>query len=79
MLTWTKKAGNKIKLYPLYLFPAFLPIVTPGNQAQVIYVCKSYYVSDNEKLNFELSDRLNKTKMEITIPGKKYGEEEARF
>lgn len=78
MLTWTKKAGNKIKLYPVYLYPAFLPIITPGNQAQVIYVCKSYYISDNEKLNFELSDRLNKTKIEITIPGKKYGEEDAR-
>ncbi|MGB4845300.1 MAG: hypothetical protein WBP16_12610 [Ferruginibacter sp.] len=79
MLTWTKRSGNKIKLYPVYLYPAFLPIITPGNQAQIIYVCKSYYITDNEKLSFELSDRLNKTKMEITIPGKKYNEEEARF
>jgi len=79
MLTWTKRAGNKIKLYPMYLYPAFLPIITPGNQAQVIYVCKSYYISDNEKLTFELNDRLNKTKIEINIPGKKYGEEEERF
>lgn len=79
MLTWTKRAGNKIKLYPVYLYPAFLPIITPGNQAFVIYVCKSYYIGENEKLNFELNDRLNKTKIEITIPGKKYGEEEERF
>jgi len=79
MLTWTKRSGNKIKLYPVYLFPAFLPIVTPGNQAVVIYVCKSYFINDNEKLNFEMSDRLNKIKLEIDISAKKYNEEEARY
>lgn len=79
MLTWTKRSGNKIKLYPVYLYPAFLPIITPGNQAQVIYVCKSYYINDSEKLNFELTDRLNKTKIDITISGKKYNEEETRY
>ena len=79
MLTWTKKSGNRIKLYPIYLYPAFLPILTPDNQAVLIYVCKSYYISDNEKLNFELNDRLNKVKLEITIPGTKYIAEEGRF
>lgn len=78
MVTWTKRSGSKIKLYPVYLFPAFLPIVTPGNEATVIYVCKSYYINDSEKLSFEMSDRLNKIKLEIDIPGKKYNEEEAR-
>ncbi len=79
MLTWTKRSGNRIKLYPVYLFPAFLPIVTPGNEAVVIYVCKSYYINDTEKLNFELSDRLNKVKLGIDIPGTKYNEEEGRY
>jgi hypothetical protein len=78
MVTWTKRSGNKIKLYPVYLFPAFLPIITPGNEAAIIYVCKSYYINDNEKLSFELNDRLNKVKLEIDIPGKKYNEEEGR-
>ena len=78
MVTWTKRSGNKIKLYPVYLFPAFLPIITPGNEAVVVYVCKSYYINDNEKLSFELNDRLNKVKLEIDIPGKKYNEEEGR-
>jgi hypothetical protein len=78
MLTWTKRAGNRIKLYPLYLYPAFLPIITPGNEAIIIYVCKSYYINDQEKLNFELTDRLNKIKLETEIPGMKYNEEEAR-
>lgn len=78
MLTWTKKTGNRIKLYPVYLFPAFLPIITPDHQAVIIYVCKSYYINDNEKLDFELNDRLNKSKLEITISGSKYNEEESR-
>ena len=78
MLTWIKKSGNSIKLYPVYLFPAFLPVIPPGNEAVIIYVCKSYYITENEKLNFELTDRLNKVKLEITIPGSKYAEEEGR-
>ncbi len=78
MLTWTKKSGNRIKLYPNYLYPAFLPIIPPGKEAVIIYVCKSYYITDNEKLNFELTDRLNKLKLEITIPGSVYNEEESR-
>lgn len=79
MLTWTKKAGNRIKLYPIYLYPDFLPIITPGNEAVIIYVCKSYYINDQEKLNFELKDRQNKMRLEIEIPGTKYNEEEARY
>ncbi len=78
MLTWTKRAGNRIKLFPVYLYPAFLPIITSGNEAIVIYVCKSYYINDQEKLNFELNDRLNKIKLEVEIPGTKYNEEEVR-
>ncbi|MEO6539636.1 MAG: hypothetical protein ABIN74_01550, partial [Ferruginibacter sp.] len=47
MLTWTKRSGNRIKLYPIYLYPAFLPIITPGKEASVIYVFKSYFINDN--------------------------------
>ena len=79
MLTWTKRSGNRIKLYPVFLYPAFLPIITPGKEDYVIYVCRSYFINDSEKLNFELNDRLNKIKMDITIPGKKYNEEEGRY
>lgn len=78
MVTWTKRAGNRIKLYPVYLYPAVLPVITAGKEATIIYVCKSYYVNDQEKLNFELNDRLNKIKLEIEIPGTVYNEEEAR-
>lgn len=78
MITWTKRAGNRIKLYPVYLYPAVLPIITQGKEATIIYVCKSYYVNDQEKLSFELNDRLNKIRLEIEIPGATYNEEEAR-
>ncbi|MEO6254560.1 MAG: hypothetical protein ABIO79_14705, partial [Ferruginibacter sp.] len=78
MLTWTKKSGNRIKLYPIYLYPAFLPIITPGKEASVVYVFKSYFINDNDKLNFELNDRLNKIKLEIDISGSKYNKEEGR-
>ena len=78
MVTWTKRAGNRIKLYPLYLYPSFFPIITPGNEAVIIYVCKSYYVNDQEKLNVELNDRLNKIKLEVEITGTIYNKEEVR-
>ncbi|MBL7702118.1 MAG: hypothetical protein JNM14_07705 [Ferruginibacter sp.] len=78
MVTWTKRAGNRIKLYPVYLYPAILPVITAKKEATIIYVCKSYYINDQEKLNFELNDRLNKIKMEIEIPGTVYNEEESR-
>ncbi len=79
MLTWTKKSGTRIKLYPIYLYPAFLPVIAPGNEATVIYVCKSYLINDKEKLNFELNDRLNKIKFQIEIPGNKFNKEEERY
>lgn len=79
MLTWTKRSGNRIKLYPVFLYPAFLPIITPGKEAYVIYVCRSYFINDSEKLDFELNDRLNKIKLGITIPGNKFNEEEGRY
>ena len=79
MLTWTRKLGNHIKLYPLYLYPAYLPIVKPGHEAVIIYVCKSYNISDDEKLKFELNDRMNKIKLELNFKGSVYNEESVRY
>jgi tetratricopeptide (TPR) repeat protein len=75
MATWTRKIGTRIKIYPVYIYPAFLPIITPGKEAVLIYVAKSYYVDDSEKIDFELQDRLNQVKLEVKITGKKYNEE----
>lgn len=78
MFTWIKRTGSKIRLYPTYLYPATLPIVKPGNEAVVIYVCKSYDIGENEKLEFDLSDRKNKIKFELTIKGSLFYEESTR-
>ncbi|MEO8961529.1 MAG: hypothetical protein ABI325_06595 [Ginsengibacter sp.] len=75
MLTWTRKNGNRIKLYPLYLFPANLPILKPGNETAIIYVCKSYIIIDQEELKFEMTDRFDKTKLQIAFPGSVYNKE----
>lgn len=78
MLTWTRRSGNNIKLYPLYIYPAQLPIVKPGNEAVIIYVCKSYNIADGEKLKFELTDRPNKAKLVLNLKGSVYNEEFVR-
>ncbi|MEO6718944.1 MAG: hypothetical protein ABIN67_01220 [Ferruginibacter sp.] len=72
MLTWTRKSGSHIKLYPLYIFPDYLPILQPGNETIIIYVCKSYNIGDEDKLKFELSDRMNKNKLELNLKGSTY-------
>ena len=72
MLTWTRKSGSHIKLYPLYIFPEYLPIVQPGNETVIIYVCKSYNIGDEDKLKFELIDRMNKNRLELNLKGSMY-------
>jgi hypothetical protein len=79
MLTWTRKAGNHIKLYPNHLYPAPLPVIKPGGEAIVIYACKTYNILDDEFLSFELIDRLQKFKLQIKIPGSTYNEEFVRY
>ena len=79
MITWTRKKGNRIKLYPNHLFPSPLPVIKPGNEAFVIYVCKTYDILDEETLSFELIDRFNKIKLQINIPGSAYNQEWVRY
>lgn len=78
MFTWTKRTGSKIRLYPTYLYPSSLPIIKPGNEAVVIYVCKWYDVGDNEKLEFMMNDRKKKTKLELNIKGSVFYQESVR-
>ncbi len=78
MLNWLRSSGSRIKLYPLYLYPAYLPVIKPGYEAVIIYVCKSYNIGDKDKLNFELSDRMNKIKLSLDFKGAVYNEESVR-
>jgi tetratricopeptide (TPR) repeat protein len=75
MLNWIKKNGISIKLYPVYLFPAYLPIIKPGNESFVIYVCKSYSIADQDNLKFEMNDRKNTVKLQLSVSGKVYNDE----
>ena len=69
MVSWTRRSGNVIKLYPVYLFPDYFPLIKPGNQATVIYAFKSYVVSNDESIKFNMQDRLHKINLDLDIPG----------
>ncbi|MEO6328784.1 MAG: hypothetical protein ABIO55_07625 [Ginsengibacter sp.] len=79
MLTWIRKQGNRVRLYPNHIFPSPLPVVKPGDEVVVIYVCKTYDILDGETLGFELIDRLKKFKLQLTIPGSAYNAEWVRY
>ncbi|MEP7108446.1 MAG: hypothetical protein ABI760_10700 [Ferruginibacter sp.] len=78
MITWTKKAGNHIKLYPNHLYPSPLPVIKPGHEAFVIYSCKTYEIANEEILDFELIDRPKKVTLQLKIPGTVFNKELAR-
>lgn len=69
LLTWQRPNNAAIKLYPIYLYPEKFPIVQPGKQMVIIYVCKPYVVSNADYLKFEMTDRLDKVHLQIKIPG----------
>ena len=69
VLTWQRQNKQPIKLYPIYLYPVKFPIVKPGNQAVIIYVCKPYVVSNNDYFTFNMTDRLESIHLQVKIPG----------
>lgn len=75
MLTWERTSGTKIKLYPIYIYPNNLPIITPNREAVIVYACRAYNVSEKDKLKFELSDRKGKLKFDLGIKGSVYRDE----
>lgn len=77
-LTWVRKSGQPLVLYPGYIFRSQLPIVQPGSQITIIYPFKAFNISDQEQLKFELHDRPGKLNVEITIPGSDYNRERSR-
>ena len=59
----------------MYIHPAYLPVVKPGKEAVIIYICQPSTIADDDKLKFELNDRLNKIKLELSFKGSVYNEE----
>jgi hypothetical protein len=72
MLTWNKSIGVKVRLFPVFIYPSFLPVIKPGEEALVVYVCKAYDVEEFDNLELELNDRLEKVKLTLPVPGKVY-------
>ncbi len=72
MLTWNRTSGTSIKLYPLFLYPVQFPIITPGNEALVVYGFNSYKIGSSDKLNLEISDRPNRINISLEIKGSVY-------
>lgn len=76
MLLSYKPRGSKdsVKLYPNYV--AGYPIILGGRQKVLVYVARPAAIADEENLRFELVDRLDKLKLEITVPGSAYNKEQ---
>ncbi len=74
-LTWMRKNGTPLKLYPGCTCPRYLPIVQPGSQIPIIYSFKAFDITDLDQLKFELHDRFGKVNVEIKIPGSDYNQE----
>ncbi|MGN6351885.1 MAG: hypothetical protein ACTHLB_00760, partial [Parafilimonas sp.] len=65
---------DSIKLYPNYV--ASYPIILGGRQKVLVYVARPAAIADEENLHFELVDRLDKLKLDVTIPGSAYNKEQ---
>ncbi len=77
VLTWQKKDGSESKLYPGYV--SSFPLLLPGREISIIYVAKSLpFLSDRDKLAFNLKDREKKIKLTLEIPADQYNGESSR-
>lgn len=76
MLLSCNKNGNNIDLYPGYI--SAFPVILPFKEKVVVYETKAIDISDSERLNFEINDRLNKRKIKIKLPGSIYNQEKLR-
>jgi tetratricopeptide (TPR) repeat protein len=78
ILTWAKNNGVLVKMEPYHLLPTSLPVIKPLHESFVTYVCKFNDILDEESLSFELTDRFNRIKLRLKIPGTIYNQEWAR-
>lgn len=69
LLTWQRSNNDSIKLYPIYVYPDKFPIVKPGNQSVIVYVCKPYVATNFDYFIFDMNDRKEKIQLQVKIPG----------
>ena len=70
LLTLKIQDGKSIRMLPSYV--AGYPIVLAKKEKVIVYVTKTKTISDNDNLSFELSNRLNASKVIVNIPGSAY-------
>ena len=71
-LSLAPAGGTNLKIDPFFIYPTFLPVIKPGEEAIIEYVCKWYELAEEDNLEFELNDRLEKVKLKLNIPGRVY-------
>ena len=76
MLITQRQAGNSVGILPVYI--SAYPIILPGEQKVIVYVTKDKVIADDSNLEFEISDRLNKNKIKITIPASVYNTQQQK-
>ena len=76
MLNWQKNLGSLVPLRPVAV--SAFPIVQPGKEIAIVYVCRHYDIDGDEKLYFEFTDRLHKNQLQLVIDGKFYNEEKSK-
>ncbi|MEO6231115.1 MAG: hypothetical protein ABJB11_16560 [Ferruginibacter sp.] len=67
MLTWIKNIGSRIKLSPVFIYPSVPPVVKSKNELTLIYVCKAYNISNEDKFIFNLTDRTKSIGFELNL------------
>jgi tetratricopeptide (TPR) repeat protein len=77
MLLVKKEYSSSIGILPVYV--SAYPIILPNQQKTIVYVCDYQPVAPDGILEFEVNDRLNKTKVKITISGSVYNREQQKF
>jgi tetratricopeptide (TPR) repeat protein len=78
MLTWQKAFGQGTPMKPMRGLGTF-PVVAPDKQVAFIYVARAYMmIPEDNDLLFEMTDRDKRIKLQITIPGKTYNQEQSR-
>jgi tetratricopeptide (TPR) repeat protein len=74
ILTYHRRDGTEIEVLPNYV--ANFPIILAGRQKVLVYLAKLIPVANDENLTFQMSDRLNRMTLSLSIPGELYNQKQ---
>jgi hypothetical protein len=74
VLTYHKKDGTDARILPNYI--ASFPIILGGRQKVLVYMAKAVPVANDERLTFDMSDRLNQVNLSVSITGELYNQKQ---